>query len=157
MKAMLYAMEMHKDQVRRYTGTPYFEHLAEVAGIVAGAKLPNYAVEVAWLHDVVEDTEVTVEDIHTKFGSNIAYGVSMLTDSTIGNRKARKELDRIRLSHGESWVQDIKLADIISNTKSIFKFDKDFAKVYRHECLDMIAMLGKCSPELKAIALEMLQ
>ena len=57
--AMQFAREVHAHQRRKYTNAPYTEHLAEVAGIVATVNRDESAIAVAWLHDCVEDQNVT--------------------------------------------------------------------------------------------------
>ncbi len=86
-QAMLFARQAHAGHQRRYTGAPYADHLAEVAGIVATAETydPIYNMDgamiaVAWLHDCVEDVGVTAEQLHAEFGWRVARGVMLLSD-----------------------------------------------------------------------------
>lgn len=153
-KAMMFAMEKHKDHKRKYTGNPYTDHLAEVAGIVATVS-PLYSeikVAVAWLHDVMEDCGVTFEELVAEFGDTVAMGVYRLSDLEQGNRKTRKALSRIRLSASPKWVQDIKVADLISNTSSIVEHDPDFAKVYLEEKRLLLDVLTLADETLMLIA-----
>lgn len=138
-EAMLFAREVHKDQKRKYTGNPYVDHLAEVAGIVSTA-IPyslgdfiDYILATAWLHDCMEDQGVSYITLLDRFGPTVADGVKMLSDMETGNRANRKEASRKRLSDAEFWVQDIKCADIISNTSSIVQHDPKFAVLYLEE------------------------
>jgi (p)ppGpp synthase/HD superfamily hydrolase len=138
-KAQVYAMAAHAavGQKRKYTGEPYIVHPAEVAKIVAGVpgSTPNM-VAAAWLHDVVEDTGCTYNDIHMGFGTDIATLVGWLTDVSKpedGPRWFRKKMDREHTAAAPAEAQTIKLADLISNTKSIVAHDKKFAKVYLEE------------------------
>ena len=138
-KAQVYAMAAHAavGQRRKYTGDPYIVHPAEVAKIVAGVPgaTPDM-VAAAWLHDVVEDTGCTFNDIHMGFGIDIATLVGWLTDVSKpedGPRWYRKKLDREHTAQAPAEAQTIKLADLISNTKSIMAHDEKFAKVYLEE------------------------
>jgi len=138
-KAQVYAMAAHAavGQRRKYTGEPYIVHPAEVAKIVAGVPgaTPDM-VAAAWLHDVVEDTGCTYNDIHMGFGTDIATLVGWLTDVSKpedGPRWFRKKMDREHTAAAPAEAQTIKLADLISNTKSIMAHDKKFAKVYLEE------------------------
>jgi guanosine-3',5'-bis(diphosphate) 3'-pyrophosphohydrolase len=152
-KAMLFAQEKHKNQQRKYTENPYFDHLAEVAGITS--TLYGHDVNVlciAWLHDTVEDTETTLQEIEAQFNSIIAMGVGFLSDIEEGNRETRKRLSRERLMHAPSHVQTIKVADLISNTSSIVKHDPDFARVYLEEKRLLLDVLTKAHPALLEIA-----
>jgi (p)ppGpp synthase/HD superfamily hydrolase len=151
-KAMTFAKEAHKNQKRKYTNQPYFCHLAEVAGIISSIYCDPKVISIAWLHDTIEDTETTGFELDRIFGNFIGDGVVCLTDSTIGNRKQRKQFDRDRLKDSPSYIQDIKLADLISNTCSIFEFDEDFGKVYGVEKRLMLDCLNLADYRLKAIA-----
>ncbi len=82
-KAQVFAIAAHSavGQRRKYTNEPYFVHPAEVARIVA--EVPGSTPEMvaaAWLHDTVEDTGVTYNDIHMNFGPEVAVLVGWLTD-----------------------------------------------------------------------------
>jgi (p)ppGpp synthase/HD superfamily hydrolase len=138
-KAQVYAMAAHAavGQRRKYTNEPYIVHPAEVAKIVAGVSgsTPDM-VAAAWLHDVVEDTGCTYNDIHMGFGTDIATLVGWLTDVSKpedGPRWFRKKMDREHTAAAPAEAQTIKLADLISNTKSIMAHDEKFAKVYLEE------------------------
>ena len=104
----------------------------------------SFAVAAALLHDTVEDTNVTIEEIVLVFGCKIAYLVECLTDvskSTDGNRTVRKELDRQHLAKASAIAKTIKLADLISNTQSIAVYDIDFARVYIKEKKALLGVL----------------
>ena len=58
-RAMVFARRVHAAQTRKYSGNPYADHLAEVAGIVASVLPDPAAIAVAWLHDCVEDQGIT--------------------------------------------------------------------------------------------------
>lgn len=157
-EAMEFAREVHKDQVRKYTNNPYFDHLAEVVGIAmsVGWNHPNIHPDkymaTAWLHDCVEDQGVEEENLIYLFGNEVAAGVLWLSDLEKGNRATRKKLSRERLSKAPNWVQTIKCADLISNTSSIVKHDPDFAKVYLKEKQLLLEVMTKADPRLREIA-----
>lgn len=154
-KAMIFAREVHGLQVRKYTGNPYADHLAEVAGIVATVApfgSMSLMASVAWLHDCVEDCGVEVSAIKTMFGAEVAQGVAALSDMEVGNRAERKAASRDRLSAADGWIQTIKCADLISNTSSIVMHDPDFAKVYLREKRELLAVMTKADPRLLDLA-----
>jgi (p)ppGpp synthase/HD superfamily hydrolase len=157
---MLFAREVHKGQRRKYTNNPYFDHLAEVAGIVAtvssGREDEMIIISVAWLHDCVEDQGVTIQQIEDKFGFSVALGVSGLSDVEVGNRAARKAASRDRLADCAGWIQTIKVADLISNTSSIVMHDPKFAEVYLEEKRLLLDVLTKADKRLLKIAREQL-
>lgn len=162
-KAWAFAVEKHGEQVRKYTNEPYVAHCDEVAAITAcalsGASLASYhlqfqrfdleadtadVIAAALLHDVVEDTDATGADICAQFGFRIGSLVMQVTDVSRpgdGNRKARKDLDREHLAHACAEAQTIKLADLISNSRSIAEHDEDFARVYMREKSELLKIL----------------
>jgi (p)ppGpp synthase/HD superfamily hydrolase len=157
-KAQVYAMAAHAavKQVRKYTGEPYIVHPAEVAKIVASVPgaTPDM-VAAAWLHDVVEDTGCTYTDIHMAFGIDIATLVGWLTDVSKpedGNRAVRKAIDRAHSAEAPAEAQTIKLADLISNSRSIMAHDPAFAKTYLEEKRLLLAAMTKGDPGLHAEA-----
>lgn len=150
--AMLFAREKHQGQVRKYTGNPYVDHLAEVAGIVATVDSSPVVIATAWLHDVVEDCGVSLQEIDRRFGPIVALGVSGLSDVETGNRAERKAASRARLANCTGWIQTIKCADLISNTSSIVKHDPKFAVTYLEEKRLLLEVLTKADPRLLDLA-----
>lgn len=151
-RAMQFAREVHKDQVRKYTGNPYTDHLAEVAGVVATVCKDKFSVAVAWLHDCVEDCDVTEQQLYYFFDNTVAKGVMLLSDLEQGNRKERKAASRTRLATAPDWIQTIKVADLISNTSSIVKNDPKFAEVYLEEKRLLLDVLTKADKRLIEVA-----
>lgn len=142
--AMEFATLSHAGQKRKYSENNYIEHPEEVVSILIQNGCTNDAmVSAAWLHDVCEDCGVTLEVIREYFGVEIEEMVAGLTDVSKpedGNRKVRKSLDRLHTSKQSAEVKTIKLADLISNSRSIFRWayeeNKDakaFAKLYASE------------------------
>jgi len=157
--AMQFAMEKHEKQRRKYTGNPYFDHLSEVAGIVASVAWrhpdPKIVIATAWLHDVREDQGVSEEELTSLFGHEIAAGVTLLSDlegPEFGNRAKRKAASRLRLGSAPAWIQDIKTADLISNTSSIVMHDPNFAAVYLGEKDLLLNAMTKADSRLVSIA-----
>lgn len=157
--AMMFAREKHKTQRRKYTGNPYTDHLAEVAGTVATITsfhsqeiLPAAIIATAWLHDVAEDQAVTLAEIQEQFGSSVAIGVELLSDLEEGNRAERKAKTCERLSKAAGWIQSVKVADLISNTSSIVENDPKFARVYLREKLELLEVLTGAHPGLLTFA-----
>lgn len=146
-KARVYATAAHTavGQLRKYTNEPYISHPREVFQILFNARTVSWEMGcAAWLHDVVEDTGVTIEDIEKEFGENVAVLVRWLTDISKpedGNRKARKAIDREHFAKAPPDAKTVKLADIISNTRTIAKYDDEFAKVYMAEKEAMLDVL----------------
>jgi len=145
----------HRRQVRKYTGEPYIVHPFAVAGLVSSVTTDSDMRVAALLHDVVEDTQVTVEGIRVAFNSRVASLVSDLTDISRpehGNRAERKALDRAHTAAAGNDAKTIKLADLIDNTKTIVAFDPNFAKVYMQEKRALLEVLKDGDPTLFALA-----
>lgn len=80
-EAEYFAAQAHKGQVRKYTGEPYIAHPGRVIGnLIALTAMPTVEMRAAaWLHDVVEDTPVTLEEIGQRFGPVVRFLVDDLT------------------------------------------------------------------------------
>ena len=151
-RAMVFARDVHRDQRRKYTGAPYADHLAEVAGIVATVDASQESIATAWLHDCREDQGISGEEIESRFGMRVAVGVALLSDFETGNRAERKSASRARLASAPVWVQTIKCADLISNTGSIVMHDPKFAAVYLEEKRLLLTVMTEADKRLWALA-----
>ncbi|MCA9915384.1 MAG: bifunctional (p)ppGpp synthetase/guanosine-3',5'-bis(diphosphate) 3'-pyrophosphohydrolase, partial [Anaerolineae bacterium] len=135
-RAYLRAQDAHKEQTRK-SGEPYFTHCVAVAGILAEMKLDPEAIAAGLLHDVIEDTPVTEDEIRSEFGATVArlvVGVTKLTKLPIqqiglksdNHRAARvvnKEMEYFRkmlLAMGDDVrVVLVKLADRLHNMRTL--------------------------------------
>lgn len=143
-----FATAAHGDQLRKYTNDPYVNHCRNVAELVKRYGGTPDMVTAAWLHDVVEDTPVTVGDVCSQFGETVARYVDQLTDVSRphhGNRVKRKARDIDHLSRAEPVVKTIKLCDLLDNTSSIVRHDPKFAVTYLAEKQLMLAHLSDAS------------
>ena len=150
-RAIDFAKQAHKDHKRKYTGEPYFNHLWEVMNIVRSVESDDDMLSAALLHDTVEDTATTNDDIKKEFGPRIAKLVDELTDISKpedGNRATRKAIDRNKLAGVSADAQTIKLADLISNSKDIQKNDPKLAKVYMQEKALLLDVLTRGNSSL---------
>ncbi|HZY69034.1 MAG TPA: HD domain-containing protein [Devosia sp.] len=158
-EALVFARDAHASigQVRKYTGEPYIVHPVAVAAIVKSVPHTDEMVAAALMHDVVEDTPVTLREIRERFGDTVADLVDWLTDvsrPSDGVRRVRKRLDLEHSARAPAEAQTIKLADLIDNSRTISTHDVHFWPVYRREMLDLIdAMkLGHATLRAQAIA-----
>jgi (p)ppGpp synthase/HD superfamily hydrolase len=159
-KALQFAIVAHGDQKRKYTGLPYVTHTIEVATIVAEHGGSDAQIAAALLHDTVEDTPVELQEIVNEFGMEIAELVGWLTDVSKpedGNRAARKAVDRNHTADASSTAQFVKLADLISNTKSIVEHDVNFARVYLAEKQKLLDVMRKDVKETELFSIARLQ
>lgn len=150
-KARKFATKAHEGQKRKYTNENYVVHPAEVAGIVESVGGDEEMIAAAWLHDVVEDCGVLPETVLATFGTRVASLVADLTDISKlsdGNRKVRKAIDREHTAQASPDAKTIKLADLISNTSTIVRYDPDFAKVYLKEKEALLEVLTEGNPVL---------
>lgn len=157
--ALEYARLKHGDQKRKYTGDPYIVHPVAVQNTLFFLNAPRYVLEAAVLHDTIEDTDATFEDIESKFGKEVALLVSEVTDASgplDGNRAARKKIDLKHLSTSTYWGASIKLADLIDNSRTIVFHDPNFAKVYLKEKEATLAVLQHGHPLLIQYAYDIL-
>lgn len=154
--AMNFARAVHRSQVRKYTGNPYSDHLAEVAGIAMTVcwewNNPDEIMAVAWLHDCMEDQHVDYATLSGHFGAQVASGVQWLSDMETGSRAERKAASRRRLAQAPGWIQTIKCADLISNTSSIVKHDPKFAETYLEEKRELLKVLTSADRRLHSLA-----
>lgn len=167
-KAYSFAENAHSaiNHRRKYTNEPYFTHCYRVASMVFSVKeelkTPQETIAAAFLHDTVEDTDVSLEDIRSEFGSVVCYYVDCLTERDKSefpnwNRRLRKKFYAECLSSSPSDVQTIKCADIIDNVPSIVMFDPNFAKVYIEEKIEMLSGMDRSNESLRSKALDIIR
>ena len=123
-RAYVYAMKMHGSQ-KRASGDPYFSHPIEVAGILTGYRLDSASIMTALLHDTIEDTEATYEEVEQLFGSevaNLVEGVTKLARISMNTVEA-KQAENFRkfvLAMSEDIrVLMVKLADRLHNMRTL--------------------------------------
>lgn len=140
-----YAACAHRHQKRKYTDLPYVTHCMAVKNILERFVTDPTVLAAALLHDVIEDTDASYDDIVDIFGEDVADLVLEVTDASKpedGNRKVRKKIDRMHLAKSSPSGASIKLADLIHNTSSIVEHDEDFAKIYIHEKAELLPLLA---------------
>jgi guanosine-3',5'-bis(diphosphate) 3'-pyrophosphohydrolase len=131
-RAYVYAMKMHGLQ-KRASGDPYFSHPIEVAGILTNYKLDTSSIVTALLHDIVEDTSATLDDVRGLFGDEVARlvdGVTKLARIQIQNmeNKQAENFRKFVLAMSEDIrVLLVKLADRLHNMRTL-NFITDPAK-----------------------------
>jgi GTP diphosphokinase / guanosine-3',5'-bis(diphosphate) 3'-diphosphatase len=147
----------HAGQLRK-SGEPYFTHCVAVAGILSDMKLDAEAIAAALMHDTIEDTTVTLEEIRDEFGSTVAMlvdGVTKLKNLPMPSEKdntgkksssIHRELEYIRkmlLTMGDDVrVVLIKLADRLHNMRTLGYMKPEKQKIIARETLDIFAPLA---------------
>ena len=115
------AARRHNGQQRKGRGSePYINHLAEVANLLAAATDGADAELVAagWLHDAIEDTETTREELAQKFSERVASLVVEVTDDMTLPKSERRRLQVVDAPHKSPGAKLIKIADKISNIRA---------------------------------------
>ncbi|HJN23745.1 MAG TPA: HD domain-containing protein, partial [Rhodospirillales bacterium] len=126
--AYVFAIKAHGAQ-KRASGDPYFSHPLEVAGILAEYKLDTVSIITALLHDVIEDTPVTLKEVKNQFGAEVARlvdGVSKLTRIELQSNHAKQAENFRKLVLATSKdirVLLVKLADRLHNMRTLHHID----------------------------------
>ncbi|MGM0608526.1 MAG: RelA/SpoT family protein, partial [Candidatus Muiribacteriota bacterium] len=146
-KAYNYAQEKHSDQKRK-SGEPYFIHPYNVSLIICDLKLDSASICAALLHDVVEDTEVSIEEIEYEFNSSVAHivdGVTKLSKllfKTIEEHQAGNLRKMLMAMVEDIRVILVKLADRLHNMKTLEHMKPAKQKAIARETLEIYAPLA---------------
>ena len=146
-KAYEFAKDKHKDQLRR-SGEPYIIHPIQVAYILSTLGLDHSTICAALLHDVIEDTDVTLEDIAKEFSPEIAEMVDGVTKLSKLNYSSEQEQQvenyrKMFLAMGKDIrVILIKLADRLHNMRTLKYLTRDRQIANARETMDLYAPLA---------------
>ena len=148
-RAYVYTVQKHGTQ-KRASGDPYFSHPVEVAGLMTDLKLDQETIMTALLHDTVEDTLATIEDIEANFGPEVARlvdGVTKLSkiEAMPEDERAAENLRKFLLAMSEDIrVLLVKLADRLHNMRTLhfIKSPEKRARIAR-ETMDIYAPLAE--------------
>ena len=167
-KAYKYAEEKHQGQYRK-TGEPYINHPLFVADILTSIKADKETIMAALLHDVVEDTEASKNDIKELFGDEIAKlvdGVTKINNINVStdNEYLTSYYKKIIVGMSEDVrVIIIKLADRLHNMRTLYALDHDKQKKKAKETLEILAPIAhrlgmnKIKSELEELSLKYLK
>jgi guanosine-3',5'-bis(diphosphate) 3'-pyrophosphohydrolase len=148
-RAYVFSVQKHGSQ-KRASGDPYFSHPIEVAGILTDFNLDDQTIVTALLHDTIEDTLVTYDEIESAFGPDVARmvdGVTKLSkiEAMSENERAAENLRKFLLAMSDDIrVLLVKLADRLHNMRTLH-FIKNEAKRRRiaRETMDIYAPLAE--------------
>jgi GTP pyrophosphokinase len=147
--AIDYARKMHEGQ-KRASGEPYYTHPVEVACILADMRLDTATILTAVLHDTLEDTAATYDDLKAKFGDDVARlvdGVSKLTrieSQTVEGKQAENFRKLVLAMSEDIRVLLVKLADRLHNMRTLHHFPKpEKRRRIARETLDIYAPLAE--------------
>jgi len=148
-RAYVFAMKAHGSQ-KRASGDPYFSHSIEVAGILSGMKLDTQSIITGLLHDVVEDTVATLDDIEKMFGKDVARlvdGVTKLSKIELQSDQTQQaeNFRKLLLAMSEDIrVLLVKLADRLHNMRTLHYIkDPDKRRRIARETMDIYAPLAE--------------
>ena len=147
-RAYVFAMKKHGAQLRA-SGDPYYSHPVEVAGILTKFKLDSNSVIAGLLHDTVEDTDTTIEEVRNLFGDQVAGIVDGLTKLAMIEQKSvyTKQAENFRkllLAMSEDIrVLLIKLADRLHNMRTLHFLKPEKRTRIARETLDIYAPLAE--------------
>ncbi len=149
-KAYVYAMKAHGSQKRK-SGAPYFEHPLEVAGILADFGADVASICTGLLHDTIEDTETTFQDLEQYFGAEIAQMVEAVTKlnhyhfntETKEEKSAENFRKLILAAADDARVLLVKLADRIHNIRTLEHTSDEQQKRIAKETLEIYAPLAE--------------
>ena len=148
-RAYVFAMKKHGAQLRT-SGDPYYSHPVEVAGILTKFKLDSVSIIAGLLHDTVEDTDTTVEEVRELFGDQVAQIVDGLTklakiEQKSANNKQAENFRKLLLAMSEDIrVLLIKLADRLHNMRTLHFLQKPEKRArIAKETLDIYAPLAE--------------
>jgi GTP pyrophosphokinase len=147
-KAYVYSAKVHQGQLRK-SGEPYLVHPLEVAGILAELRLDEASIVTGLLHDTIEDTLATKEDISELFGveiSELVDGVTKLSQFTAGNTQEEKQAENFRkmvvAMAKDIRVLLVKLADRTHNMRTLGHMKPEKQERIAQETLDIYAPLA---------------
>ncbi len=119
-EAEAFAAEGHAGQIRNYSGLPYIEHPQAVARMLREAGYGDEVQAAALLHDLLEDTDVPVEEIRERFGERVAELVAVLSDDpSIESYERRKDALREKALAADPDAIAIYAADKLSNVTDL--------------------------------------
>lgn len=143
-KARKFAIEKHGLQRRKFTGEMYYFHPIRVAEIIQNFENNESVIAAAYMHDLIEDTDVKYEDILQLFGTEIANLVFELTNVRKMIEKMGKKIYQTeKLNNMSDNAFLIKLADRLDNVSDFKISDQYFAERYSKETLYVLDHLNR--------------
>jgi len=146
-RAYVFTAKVHKDQ-KRHSGEPYLIHPIEVAGILVDMRMDAVTIAAGLLHDTVEDTLATLDEIKQLFGEEVAYLVDGLTKiakvefTSVRERQAENFRKMLVAMSKDIRILLIKLVDRLHNMRTVSFLAEDKARRVAQETLDIYVPLA---------------
>ena len=166
-----FATDAHGSQRRKFIDEPYIAHPIRVMEICKEYTTDTAVLAAALLHDVLEDTPVSKDEISqfllTQMDAATTKRTVLLVDELTDrfvkaayprlNRRIRKSREAERLAAASGDAQTIKYADIIDNSAEFASQDTDFTHVFLRECNTLLKKMDKGDPALRQRALKIVE
>lgn len=150
-RAAAFAEAAHTGQTRKGSDTPYIEHPRRVSELVRAIGGTEAQIAAAWLHDVVEDCDVTLDDVREAFGEEVAALVDALTDKHPPGpgttRAERKANEARRIGRSPAAARLVKACDILDNAFDLGDVDAGFQRKWMAEKAVMLAAMREFGKE----------
>jgi (p)ppGpp synthase/HD superfamily hydrolase len=172
-RAIAVATFAHHGQRRKYCDVPYITHPLRVMERVADYsegdygsthyhRLCSHSIHIdmicgAVLHDVLEDTHITkqqLDDLFCIYTVDYVVGMTNVSKQTGKPRAERKKMDRDRLAACSAYIQIIKMFDRLDNLDGLYEAPPGFARLFVQESRELIEAIGSADRHLAAIVLE---
>lgn len=163
-----YAANAHSGQWRKFADEPYIQHPVRVMEICHRYSQKQPMLAAALLHDVLEDTPVTKDEMHQflhRVFDNVTADETMELVEELNdvytkqhypqwNRRKRKSMELERMQKASPDAQTIKYADIIDNSLDLKNAEPDFARLFLFECRALLKIMNKGNDELRLLAIK---
>jgi (p)ppGpp synthase/HD superfamily hydrolase len=145
-KAKQFATTIHAGQNRIFSKNPYITHPSGVVDLINNFRGTPEMISAAWLHDVVEDCGVTLDDLKELFGNKVADLVKELTNQSDLDKDKKHEYLLDKMGKMSSEALTIKLADRLHNVSDLINATSSFARKYASETTFIVNGLQEIRP-----------
>ena len=146
-RAFIFAESLHKGQFRA-SGEPYMSHPVAVASILADMRMDAVSIETGLLHDVVEDTSATTDEVRKQFGEEVARCVDGVTKlgkldfTSAEDRQAESYRKMLLAMVNDIRVMIVKLADRLHNMRTLGALSRERQERIAHETVEIYAPIA---------------
>ncbi len=143
-QAREFAATKHHGRTRRYSKEPYLTHLDRVVAILQEHGFDHpVMLAAAFLHDTIEKTPTTYQELINKFGPEVTELVFWMTDVEEGKEQEKNLLSCWRLARAPIAAKLIKLADVLDNIPHVMSYDRKKGEKFREEKRQVVEAMGE--------------